>query len=211
MLWAGRVERSGVDQGLTRGDASMAEVAGDFLVNVRRMQQGGGAVEECDEGKGQASVVLRGAAKLRGELPLDEFKGWHVLFAREGDGPVFGDEAVIVGLGREEIERAAAGIQGRARSPDGGEKIEAGAAAKEGEEIALVRKAFVERGGGGASGAGHGAHGEGFFAAFAPDAIRGIEDATFQKSIRFARHAATLPVSVGLNYILYSVKPTVYK
>jgi hypothetical protein len=47
----------------------MAEVAGDFFVNVRRMQQGGGAVEECDEGKGLASVALRGAAKLRGELP----------------------------------------------------------------------------------------------------------------------------------------------
>ena len=86
----------------------MAEVAGDFLVNARRMQQGGGAVEECDEGKGQASVVLRGAAKLRGELPLDEIKGWHVLFASEGDGPVFGDEAVIVGMRREEIERAMA-------------------------------------------------------------------------------------------------------
>ena len=189
----------------------MAEVAGDFFVNVRRMQQRGSAVEKCDEGKGQAGVALRGAAKLRGELPFDEFEGWHVLFAREGDGPVFGDEAVIVGLGREEIERAAAGIQGRARSPDGGEKIEAGAAAKEGEEIALVGKAFVECGGGGASGAGHGAHGEGFFAVFAPDAIRGSEDAAFQKSISFARQAATLPFPWGLNYILYSVKPTVYK
>ena len=102
-------------------------------MNVRRMQQGGGAVEECDERKGQASVVLRGPAKLRGELPLDEFKGWHVLFASEGDGPVFGDEAVIVGMGREEIERAAASIQGRARRPDGGEKIEAGAAAEQRE------------------------------------------------------------------------------
>ena len=189
----------------------MAEVAGDFLVDVRRMKQGGGAVEECHEGKGQASVALRGAAKLSSELSFDEFEGWHVLFASEGDGPVFGDEAVIIGMGGEEIEGPPAGFRCRTRRPDGREKIAAGAAAKEGEEIALVRKAFVERGRGGASGAGDGAHSDGFFAVFAPDTIRGIEDAAFQKSIRFARHAATLPVSVGLNYILYSVKPTVYK
>jgi hypothetical protein len=68
-LCAGGLGRSGVDQRLASGDAGMAEVAGDFFVNVRRMQQGGGAVEECDEGKGLARVALRGAAKLRGELP----------------------------------------------------------------------------------------------------------------------------------------------
>ncbi len=187
----------------------MAEVARDFFADVRRMKQGGGAVEERDEGKGQASVALRGATKFRSELPFDEFEGWHVLFASEGDGPVFGDEAVIIGMVGEEIEGPPAGFRCRTRRPDGREKIAAGAAAKEGEEIALVRKAFVEGGRGGASGAGHGAHSEGFFAAFAPDAIRGTEDAAFQKSIRFARHAVTLPV--GLNYILYSVKPTVYK
>ena len=88
----------------------MPEVAGDFFVNVGRMQQGGGAVEERDEGKGQRSVALRAAAKLRDELPFDELEGWHVLFASEGDGPVFGDEAVIVGMGGEEIESAAASI-----------------------------------------------------------------------------------------------------
>jgi hypothetical protein len=71
-----------------------------------------------------------------------------VLFASEGDGPVFGDEAVIVGMGREEIESAAASIHGRARSPDGGEKIKASAAAEQREKFALVRKAFVKRGGG---------------------------------------------------------------
>jgi len=196
-LRAGPVGRSGVDQGLTRGDAGMAKVAGDFFVDVRRMKQGGGAVEERDEGKGQASVAVRGATKLRSELPFDEFEGWHVLFASEGDGPVFGDKAVIIGMGGEEIEGPTAGLRYGTRRPDGREKIETGAAAKEGEQIALVRKALVERGGSGASGAGNGAHGEGFFAAFAPDAIRGIEDATFQKSITLARHAVTLPVPVG--------------
>src|SRR6266481_3844370 len=189
----------------------MAEVARDFFMNIRRMQQGGGAVEERDEGKGQASVALRGAAELRGELPFDEFEGWHVLFASEGDGPVFGDEAVIIGVGGEKIESAAASIQGGARSPDGGEKIEAGPATEQLEKFALMRKAFIERGGGGACRAGHGAHGEGFFAALAPDAIRGSEDAAFQKGISFARHAATSRSRWGLNYILYSVKPTVYK
>ena len=161
------------------------------------MKQSGGAVEECHEGKGQASVALRGAAKLPSELPFDEFEGWHVLFASEGDGPVFGDEAVIIGMGGEEIEGPPAGLRCGTRRPDGREKIETRAAAKEGEQITLVRKAFVERGRGGASGAGDGAHSESYFAAFAPDTIRGIEDAAFEKSIRFARHAVTLPAPVG--------------
>ena len=139
----------------------MAEVSGDFLVNARGMKQCGGAMKECDERKTQLRVAVRRAAKLQSELRLDEFERRHMLFAGEGDGPVFGDEAVIVGMGREEIERAAASIEGRARSPNGGEKIEASAAAEQREKIALVRKAFVKRRGRGASGAGHGAHGEG--------------------------------------------------
>jgi hypothetical protein len=175
------------------------------------MKQGRRAVEECDEGKRQAGMAVRGAAKLHSELPLDEFERGHVLFLSEGHGPVLRDEAVIVRMGDEEIEGAAASVQRRARGPDGGEKVEAGAAAKQGEEIPFVREAFVERRGSGASGAGDSTHRECFFAALAPDAIRGVEDAAFQKSISSTRHAATLLVSAALNYILYSVKPTVYK
>ena len=59
-------------------------------------------------------MTVRSAAKLPGELLLDEFERWHVLFAGEGDGPVFGDQAVIVGMDREEIERAPASFQRRA-------------------------------------------------------------------------------------------------
>jgi hypothetical protein len=49
------------------------------------------------------------------------------------------------------------------------------------------------------------------FAAFAPHAVCGIEDATFQTCIGLARHAATLPLIIGRNYILYIVKDTMYK
>jgi hypothetical protein len=116
----------------------VSEVARDFLVNVRRMKQAGRAMEECDEGKRQAGVTVRGAAKLHSELPPDEFERWHVLFASEGDGPVFRDEAVIVRIGGEEIEGAAASFQRRARGSDGGEKIEARATAKQREDVPFV-------------------------------------------------------------------------
>jgi hypothetical protein len=210
-LWAGGTRRSGADQRLASVDAGVTKVAGDFLVNVRRMKEGGGAVEECDERERQASVLVRGAAELRSELALDEFERRHVLFAGEGHSPIFGDEAVIIGMGDEEIEGTAASLQRRGRGPDSGEKIEAGAAAKHGKEIALVGEALVERGSGGASGAGHGTHGEGLLAAFAPNAVRGIEDTAFQKSISFAGHGADLLILIAWDYILYSVKPTVYK
>jgi hypothetical protein len=104
------------------------------------MKQGGGAVEERHEGKGQASVALRGAAKLPSELPFDEFEGWHVLFAGEGDGPVFRDKAVIIGMGGEEIEGPPAGFRCRTRRPDGREKIETGAAARRVSRSLLCEK-----------------------------------------------------------------------
>jgi hypothetical protein len=203
--------RSGADQGLACMDAGMAEVAGDFLVNARRMEEGGSAMEECNEAERQASVVAWGSPELGCKLSLDEFERRHVLFAGEGHSPIFRDETVIVGMGDEEIKGPAASLQRRARGPDGGEKIEAGAAAQQAEEIALVREALIERGSGGAGGAGHGAHGEGLLATSAPDAVCGIENTAFQKCISFAGHAADLPVLIVRDYILYSVKPTVYK
>jgi len=49
------------------------------------------------------------------------------------------------------------------------------------------------------------------FAAPAPQAVCGIEDAAFQTCIGLTRHAATLPLFIALNYILYIVKDTMYK
>jgi len=83
------------------------------------MKQGGRAVEECDEGKRQAGVAVRSAAKLRSKLAFDEFEGRHEFFASEGGGPVFGDKAIVVAMDNEEIESAAASFQRRARGPDG--------------------------------------------------------------------------------------------
>src|SRR5258706_3556125 len=90
-------------------------------------------------------VAVRRAAKLPSELRLDEFERRHMLFAGEGDGPIFGDKAVIVGMGREEIESAPASMEGRVRSPNGGEKIEAGAAAVPREKGAPGLNPFVKR------------------------------------------------------------------
>jgi hypothetical protein len=49
------------------------------------------------------------------------------------------------------------------------------------------------------------------FAAGAPQVVSGSEDAAFQTRVSFARHAAALSVSYERDYILYSVKETMYK
>ena len=82
---------------------------------------------------------------------------------------------------------------------------------EKGKKVVFVGKALVESRRCSARGAGDGAHGEGMFAALAPHAIRGIQDAAFQTNISLARHATALPLTLALNYILYSVKDTVYK
>ena len=173
------------------------------------MQQAGGTVKECDERKSERRVAIGSAAELSGEAALDKFERGHGLFAGEGDGPVIGDEPKVVGMGGEEIEGTLASVDRRARRPQGGKKIETGAAAKEGQKVALVGEALVERGSSGASGAGNGAHGEGVFAIFTPDTVGGVENAAFQTSISNTGHGQ--PFRLVRNYILYSVKPTMYK
>jgi hypothetical protein len=200
-----------MDEGSTRGYAGAAEFAEDFLVSVGRVQQAGGAVEKGHERKSERGVTIGSAAKLSGEAALDEFEGGHGLFASEGDGPVFGDEAEVVGMGGEKIEGAAASFHGRARRANGGKKIAAGAAAEKSEKITLVREALVESRSGGAGGAGDGAHGEGVFAMFTPDTVGGVENAAFQTGISNTRHGATFRGKLVPNYILYNVKPTMYK
>ena len=56
-----------MDQGFTSGDAGVAEVAGDFLVNVGGMKKGRGAVEERDEGKSEMRMAAGHAAELTDE------------------------------------------------------------------------------------------------------------------------------------------------
>jgi hypothetical protein len=139
-------------------------------------------------------VAAGSAAELSGEAAFDEFERGHGLLAREGDGPVLGNEAEVVGMGGEKIERAGASFHGRTRGANGGEKIAAGAAAEEREKIALVGEAFVEGRSSGTGGAGDGAHGKGIFAAFTPQAIGGIENAAFETGVSNAGHGATFRV-----------------
>jgi hypothetical protein len=125
-------------------------------------------MKKGDQREREVRMRIGNAAELSGEAALDEFERGHGLFAREGDGPVFGNEAEVVGMSGEKIERAGASFHGRTRGANGGEEIAAGAAAEEREKIALVGEAFVEGGSGGTGGAGDGTHGEGIFATFAP-------------------------------------------
>jgi hypothetical protein len=198
-----------MNEGCASRDAGAAEVRGNFFLGARAMEQSGSAVEQGDERQSEGRVLA--GTKLNGEPLLDEFKGRHRFFLSEGHGPVFGNEAVVMGMSSEEIEGPFARLHGRPRGADSGEKIAASAATQQRKKITLVREALVKSGGGGARGAGDGAHGEGVFAAFAPDTMRGVEDAAFQASIRYARHEATFRVLLVPEYILYSVKPTMYK
>src|SRR5260370_22438640 len=180
-------------------------------MNVHGMKECCCAVQEGDKRQSQACVPIRLTAKLRGQKLRQEFEGRHVFFAGEGEGPIFGDQPEVVGMGRKKVENAAAGLRGSGRRLDGGEEIQPGAAAQERDKIILVGKALIESRGSSAAGAGNGAHGEGLLAAFAPHAVCGIEDAAFQTSISLARHATALPSFVAPDYILYTVKDTLYK
>ena len=90
----------------------MTEVAGNFPVDIGGMQQGSRAMEERDERQSQRSMPSGRAAKLSGEALLHEFERRHVFLAGVGNGPIFGDEAEVTGMGGEEIERAAANLRG---------------------------------------------------------------------------------------------------
>ena len=178
---------------------------------VRGMEQRSRAVQKGDERQSHGSVTVRLAAKLQGQTALQKFERRHVFFAREGERPIFGDEAVVIGMRDEEVQNPTAGLRGRARGFDGREKIQARAAAQQGEKIFFVGKTFVQRRSGGSRGARDGAHSQGMFAAAAPQAISGLQDAAFKTGVGFTRHAVILPLPAALNYILYSVKDTMYK
>ena len=97
------------------------------------MEKCSGAVQERDEGQSDGSLLIGLTTKLTGEALFQEFKRRHVLFLREGDGPIFGDEAVVVGMGHQEVKNSAADLRGSARGFDGREEMQASAAAQEGE------------------------------------------------------------------------------
>jgi len=73
------------------------------------------AMQERDEGQRDGSLLIGLTTKLSGEMLFQEFKRRHVLFAGEGDGPIFGDQAEVIGMmGRKEVENAAANLRGSA-------------------------------------------------------------------------------------------------
>jgi len=200
-----------LDQGFASADAGTAKIMRDFLMDIHGMEKCRCAVQDGDEREGHGSVLVRLATKLRGQTPFQKFERRHFFLVGERDCPIFGDKPVVIGIGQEEVENAAASLRGSARGLDGREEIQASAAAEQGEEIFFVGKTFVERRGCGARGAGDGAHGESMFAAPAPNAVGGIQDTAFETCIGLARHAATLPLFIALDYILYIVKDTMYK
>lgn len=168
-----------MDECLASQDAGPAEIAGEFLLSIRGEEKRGRAVQQGDECQRQRSVLFGGAAELSGNALLHEFERRHVFLARERDGPIFGDEPVVVGMGSEEVENAAANLHGSARGIDSRKKMQASTTAKEREKVVLVEEAFIESRSGSASGAGDAAHGQGGFASFAPQAVCGRKDAAF--------------------------------
>jgi len=73
------------------------------------------AMQERDEGQRDGSLLIGLTTKLSGEMLFQEFKRRHVLFAGEGDGPIFGDQAEVIGDGpQKKSENAAQTCRGSA-------------------------------------------------------------------------------------------------
>src|SRR5260370_40059930 len=103
-----------MDQGCAGGDAGAAEVAGDFLVEVHRMEERSRAMQERDEGQSDGSLLIGLTTKFSGEALFQEFKRRHELSLREVEMPIFGDEAVVVWIGAQEISRITGDLSGGA-------------------------------------------------------------------------------------------------
>src|SRR5258708_14168414 len=58
-----------MDQGFAGGNAGAPEVAGDFLMEVHRMEERSRAMQERDEGQSDGSLLIGPATKLSGEAP----------------------------------------------------------------------------------------------------------------------------------------------
>src|SRR5260370_14532210 len=165
-------------------------------MGVHGMEKRGRAVQQRNERKSQRSMLVGLAAKLRRQTPLQEFKRRHIFRAREGGGPIFRDETEVVGMGSEEVKSALANLSGSARGFNGREKISARAAPQKGHQIAVVRNTLIESRSGGPGGPGNSAHGQGMLSPLAPQAVCGVENAAFQSSVGFARHAPVLSLSL---------------
>src|SRR5260370_37717977 len=98
-------------------------------MNVHGMKECCGAVQEGDERQSQACVLIRLTAKLSGQKLLQEFERRHAFFAGEGEGPIFGDEAEVVAIGRNAVENASASKRAVGRGLDRGAEIPPGASA----------------------------------------------------------------------------------
>ena len=83
-------------------------------MRIHGMKKCSCAMQERDEGQRDGSLLIGLTTKLSSEMPFQEFKRRHVFFAGEGDGPIFGDEAEVIGMGRKEVENAAANLRGSA-------------------------------------------------------------------------------------------------
>src|SRR5260370_41995014 len=104
-----------MDQGFAGGDAGAPEGAGDFPMEVHRMEECSRAMQERDEGQSNGSLLIGLTTKLTGEALFQEFKRRHVLFLREGDGPMFADEAADLWTGPPAVTKSAHHCGRRAR------------------------------------------------------------------------------------------------
>ncbi len=112
-------------------------------MSVHGVEKRSRAMQQRHERQGQRSMLIGIATKLRGQTALQEFKRRHVLFAGEGDGPIFRDEAEIVGIGSKKVQNALADLRGSARGSDSRKEISARPAPQEGDQVALVTARMV--------------------------------------------------------------------
>lgn len=119
------------------------------------------------------------------------------LVQRRGLGEAVEEHFESVWMLEGEMEVALAGLSEGAGRAHGVEEIAASLQAHAAKEIFAVAVAFVDCGGGGARGAGNGAHGEGFGSTASPKPAGDFENALFEFRIRMPGQRVASSASKG--------------
>jgi len=114
---------------------------------------------ERDEGQRDGSLLIELTTKLSGEMRFQEFKRRHVFFAVEGDGQSSEMRRKSLGMGRKEVENAAATCAGVREDLMTAKRFRRARRGGGRADSSLLGEALIESRGSGARGAGDGTHG----------------------------------------------------
>jgi hypothetical protein len=144
----------------------------------------GGAMHQRPQREHETSVLAGRATEALSDALAHEIERGPGLVQRRGLREAVEEHFESVRMLNGEMEVAFAGLGERTGGAHGVEEIAASLQAHAAEKVLAVTVALVDRRGGGARGAGYGAHGEGFGSAASPQPAGDFEDALFEFRIR---------------------------